>query len=77
MTDPVQGMTGTITSSIRAAGALGEVLVAIRGGTELYLARAEEPIEAGATVLIVAVHPGRVVDVVSWIPLAPQPPQDN
>ncbi|GEM33552.1 hypothetical protein AB0H58_10095 [Nocardia neocaledoniensis] len=69
MTDPVQGLTGTITSPIRAAGALGEVLVAIRGGTETYLARADEPIAAGATVLIVAVHPGRLVDVVAWIPL--------
>lgn len=77
MTDPVHGLTGTITSPIRGAGALGEVLVAIRGGTELYLARADEPIAAGTTVLIVAVHPGRIVDVVVWIPLTPQLPQDN
>ncbi|MFE3545155.1 hypothetical protein ACFXK0_19525 [Nocardia sp. NPDC059177] len=76
MTDPVHGMTGTITSPIRAAGALGEVLVAIRGGTELYLARADEAIEAGATVLIVSVQPGRIVEVVRWIPLTPQPPQE-
>ncbi|MBF6210441.1 hypothetical protein IU433_01400 [Nocardia puris] len=69
MTDPVQGLTGTISTPIRGAGALGEVLVAIRGGTELYIARATEPIEVGATVLIVAVHPGRIVDVVPWIPL--------
>ncbi|MFE3187424.1 hypothetical protein ACFXHA_00360 [Nocardia sp. NPDC059240] len=69
MTDPVVGLTGTLTSPIRAAGALGEVLVAIRGGTELYIARAEEPLDAGDTVLVVAVHPGRVVDVVAWIPL--------
>ncbi|MBW0275785.1 hypothetical protein ATM97_30735 [Nocardia sp. MH4] len=69
MTDPVHGLTGTLTSPIRAAGALGEVLVAIRGGTETYLARADEPLPAGATVLIVAVHPGRLVDVVAWIPL--------
>lgn len=77
MTDPVHGMTGTITSPIRGAGALGEVLVAIRGGTELYIARADEPIAVGTTVLIVAVHPGRIVDVVVWIPLAPQLPQEN
>ncbi|MFD6389804.1 hypothetical protein ACWF9G_04585 [Nocardia sp. NPDC055029] len=69
MIDPVHGLTGTLTSPIRAAGALGEVLVAIRGGTETYLARADEPIAAGSTVLIVAVHPGRLVDVVAWIPL--------
>ncbi|GAB0105804.1 hypothetical protein JMUB6875_47860 [Nocardia sp. JMUB6875] len=69
MTDPVVGLTGTLTSPIRGAGALGEVLVAIRGGTELYIARAEEPLDIGTTVLVVAVHPGRVVDVVAWIPL--------
>lgn len=69
MIDPVHGLTGTLTSPIRAAGALGEVLVAIRGGTETYLARADEPLSAGSTVLIVAVHPGRLVDVVAWIPL--------
>ncbi|APA98861.1 hypothetical protein [Nocardia seriolae] len=69
MTDPVVGLTGTLTSPIRGKGSLGEVLVAIRGGTESYIARAEEPLAAGATVLVVAVHPGRVVDVVAWIPL--------
>ncbi|MEU6585959.1 hypothetical protein [Nocardia sp. NPDC046763] len=69
MTDPVVGLTGTLTSPIRGKGLLGEVRVAIRGGTELYIARAEEPLPADATVLVVAVHPGRIVDVVAWIPL--------
>ncbi|AYF75365.1 hypothetical protein D7D52_17525 [Nocardia yunnanensis] len=69
MTDPVVGLTGTLTSPIRGAGTLGEVLVAIRGGTELYIARAEEPLAIGTTVLVVAAYPGRVVDVVAWIPL--------
>ncbi|MFE5286160.1 hypothetical protein ACFRAQ_14450 [Nocardia sp. NPDC056611] len=69
MTDPVVGLTGTLTSPIRGAGALGEVLVAIRGGTELYIARADEPLPAGAPVLVVAAHPGRLVDVVAWVPL--------
>jgi len=73
MTDPVQGLTGTLTSPIRGAGTLGEVLVAIRGGTESYIARSTEPIGRGATVLVVEVHPGRVVDVVPWIPLDPGP----
>lgn len=71
MTDPVVGSTGTITSPIRDAGSLGEVVVAIRGGTELYIARAAEPIAAGEAVLVIAVHPGRIVEVVPWIPLAP------
>lgn len=73
MTDPVQGLTGTLTSPIRGAGAFGEVLVAIRGGTESYIARSTEPIGRGETVLVVEVHPGRVVDVVPWIPLEPGP----
>ncbi|WP_067843530.1 hypothetical protein [Nocardia lijiangensis] len=77
MTDPVQGLTGTITTPIRGAGTLGEVLVAIRGGTELYIARAAEPIGTGATVLIVEAHPGRIVDVVPWIPLVSEQPEQR
>ncbi|WP_405163748.1 hypothetical protein OG203_01080 [Nocardia sp. NBC_01499] len=73
MSDPVVGLTGTLTSPIRAAGLLGEVLVAIRGGTELYIARAAEAIPAGTTVLVIDVSPGRIVDVVPWIPLTPDP----
>ncbi|PXX70686.1 hypothetical protein DFR70_101105 [Nocardia tenerifensis] len=73
MSDPVVGLTGTLTSPIRGAGLLGEVRVAIRGGTELYIARAAEAIPAGATVLVIDVAPGRIVDVVPWIPLTPDP----
>ncbi|MEV5646950.1 hypothetical protein AB0L57_01755 [Nocardia sp. NPDC052254] len=69
MEDPVLGSTGKLTSPIRGAGMLGEVLVAIRGGTELYIARSSEPLDAGTTVLVVAVQPGRIVDVIPWIPL--------
>ncbi|WP_342216858.1 hypothetical protein [Nocardia brasiliensis] len=47
--------------------------MAIRGGTELYIARAAEAIPAGAAVLVIEVHPGRIVDVVPWIPLTPEP----
>ncbi|MGV9409370.1 hypothetical protein ACWDOP_05600 [Nocardia sp. NPDC003693] len=69
MSDPVLGLTGTLTTPIRGPHMLGEVLVAIRGGTELYIARAAEPLDSGATVLVVGAHPGRIVDVVPWIPL--------
>ncbi|WP_199742707.1 hypothetical protein [Nocardia stercoris] len=72
MNDPVQGSTGTLITPIRAAGAIGEVRVAIRGGTEIFLARADEPIPTGTTVLVVAVAPGRILDVVPWI--APDQP---
>ncbi len=73
MTDPVRGLTGTLTSPIRGKGTLGEVLVAIRGGTESYIARSDEHIARGDTVLIIEVHSGRVVDVVPWIPFDPGP----
>jgi hypothetical protein len=75
--DPVLGSTGRLTSPIRGAGMLGEVLVAIRGGTELYIARSTEPLDAGTTVLVVEVHPGRIVDVVEWIPLDVGPGGDT
>ncbi|WP_194833528.1 hypothetical protein [Nocardia sp. XZ_19_369] len=73
MSDPVVGLAGTLTSPIRGPGLLAEVLIAIRGGTELYIARAAEAIPAGATVLVIAVNPGRILDVVPWIPLTPEP----
>ncbi|BBZ15133.1 hypothetical protein [Mycobacterium branderi] len=44
--------------------------MAVRGDTEVYIAFAEQPIAAGETVLIVAVRPGRQVQVVPW-PAAP------
>ncbi|WP_378742379.1 hypothetical protein [Nocardia brasiliensis] len=69
MSDPLVGLTGTLTSPIRGAGMLGEVQVAIRGGMELFVARATEAIPVGATVLIIDVTPGCIVDVVPWIPL--------
>ncbi|ONM49735.1 NfeD family protein [Nocardia donostiensis] len=69
MTDDVVGSTGKLVSPIRESGMLGEVRVAVRGGTELYIARATEPIAAGDSVLIVAVDSGRIADVVPWIPL--------
>ncbi len=47
--------------------------MAVRGGTEGYIARAAESIPAGSTVLVVAVDSGRIADVVPWIPLTPDP----
>ncbi|WP_228811989.1 hypothetical protein [Nocardia flavorosea] len=73
MRDEVIGSTGKLISPIRGPGTLGEVLVAVRGGTEGYIARASEAIAAGSTVLVVAVDSGRIAEVVPWIPLVPDP----
>ncbi|NNH68446.1 hypothetical protein HLB23_00860 [Nocardia uniformis] len=76
MTDPVHGKIGTVQSPIGGAGQLGEILVSVRGGRELYIARASEPIGVGATVLVVHVNPGRIVDVVPWMDVPSEPPAD-
>ncbi|WP_063127231.1 hypothetical protein [Nocardia fusca] len=73
MHDEVVGSTGKLISPIRGPGTLGEVLVAVRGGNEGYIARAAEAIPAGSTVLVIAVDSGRIADVVPWIPLTPDP----
>lgn len=73
MHDEVVGSTGKLILPIRGPGMLGEILVAVRGGNEGYIARATEAIPAGSTVLVVAVDSGRIADVVPWIPLTPDP----
>jgi len=45
---------------------LGEVELSFAGGTERFLARATEPVEVDAAVLVVGEMPGRVVDVERW-----------
>lgn len=66
MADDVLGLTATTTSPIRGGSQPGEILVAVRGATETYIAFAAEPIAEHQTVLIVTVRPGRQVDVVPW-----------
>lgn len=66
MADDVLGLTGTVINPIRIKGTPGEILVAFRGGSETYIAYADEPIELGESVLVVAVRPGHQVDVVHW-----------
>ena len=59
------GKTGSITGKV-APHTTGEVVVAVRGGTEYYFARSvdgQEVIERGSQVLIVNAAPGRVLYV--------------
>jgi membrane protein implicated in regulation of membrane protease activity len=44
-------------------GKLGEVMVPIRGGSEAYYAQADEPVEAGARVVVVEAAGPRTVIV--------------
>ncbi|GAC67628.1 hypothetical protein [Gordonia soli] len=63
------GSTGVVTLAIAGGDGIGEVELALAGGTERYLARSADPIEVDATVLVIGVEPGRIVDVERWLPL--------
>ena len=60
------GLVGRIVVASRGAAGPGEVKVLIRGGTEHYIARSREPIEVGATVIVLAETGPRSVEVSPW-----------
>jgi membrane protein implicated in regulation of membrane protease activity len=64
MDSEVVGATGVIVVATRGATGAGEVLVRLRGGSETYLARSEEPIAKGTSVLVIAQLGGRTVSVI-------------
>jgi hypothetical protein len=59
------GLSGYVTVAIPGPGRAGEVQVAIRGGTETFIAYAEAAVGRGATVLVVGYRGGRAVDVIA------------
>jgi membrane protein implicated in regulation of membrane protease activity len=59
----IVGRRGTVTVDIGGGGTPGEVLVPVGGGTEAYLAYADEPIGRGAAVVVYELRGGRMVDV--------------
>jgi hypothetical protein len=65
--DPeVTGKVGQVIVRIRGGEGPGEVLVAVRGGTEAFIAFAATPIELDTDVLVVSSRGERSVDVVPW-----------
>lgn len=68
-TSPPYALTGIVTGEVRT-GAIGEIRVRIRGGSETfyaYPAKEDEKIPIGSTVLVVAYAPPRTVHVVPWV----------
>ena len=67
MDDPESpaGRVGHVVTLIPGGTSPGEVRVAILGGTELFLAYCEAPVEQGASVLVVEDLGGRAVRVVA------------
>ena len=68
--EQLQGRIGRVTVPIPAGGP-GEIVVAIRGGTERFAAWCEEPLAKHASVVVVELRSPRSVDV------APFPEADN
>jgi hypothetical protein len=62
----VIGCTGRLIVATRGADGPGEVVIAVRGGTEAYMAWSETPLPRGATVLVYATRGERALDVMEW-----------
>ncbi len=68
------GSIGVVIVATRGPAGPGEVLVKIRGGSEVYIAWSLTPIPRGATVLVIESRGHRTVDVSEWTdPLDPSP----
>ncbi len=63
------GAIGEVIVAIRGENGPGEVLVKVHGTRESYIAESVEPIPRGQTVLVIAVGPHRHVTVVPWTDL--------
>ena len=64
--DAVTGRSGTVTTRIRGGELPGEVRVAVRGGTESFIAYAEHEIQRNETVLVFRSRGDRAVDVIPF-----------
>lgn len=60
------GLTGTVVTPTRGRDGPGEVELRIRGGTEVFIARSEEPLPRGRSVLCVQVLGARTIVVAPW-----------
>ena len=64
--EPSIGCVGVLTVGTRGESGPGEVLIKIRGGSEVFLAWSDKPLPKGATVLVVESRGRRAVDVIEW-----------
>jgi membrane protein implicated in regulation of membrane protease activity len=60
----IVGSTGVVVVATRGGAGAGEVLIRLGGGSQTYLARSEEPIEKGTTVLVIGNLGGRTLSVI-------------
>ncbi|MGH7911970.1 MAG: hypothetical protein ACREQM_07040 [Candidatus Dormibacteraceae bacterium] len=68
------GLDGTVVTPTRGKDGPGEVELRIRGGTELFIARSDEPLAKGQPVLCVQAIGARTIVVTPWAdPFAAEP----
>jgi membrane protein implicated in regulation of membrane protease activity len=60
------GKIGVLIVATRGAAGPGEVQVAVRGGTEVFIAWSPEPLPKGTSVLVIESRGHRAVDVSRW-----------
>ncbi|HVA75139.1 MAG TPA: hypothetical protein VNF71_11315 [Acidimicrobiales bacterium] len=65
--EEVTGRPGMVTTRIRGGALPGEVKVAIRGGTESFIAYADHEIKKGESILVYRSRGDRSVDVVEFV----------
>ncbi|MEV5877014.1 hypothetical protein AB0L75_22810 [Streptomyces sp. NPDC052101] len=65
--EAVVGRVGKMLIGTRGSAGPGEVLVRVRGGSETFLAWSEDPLPAGATVLVIESRGCREVGVIEWV----------
>ena len=61
--DVVIGRSGFVTLAIPGGPEPGEVLLRVRGGSETYAAYADQPVEEGAQVVVLADRGSRALTV--------------
>ncbi|HET9689887.1 MAG TPA: hypothetical protein VFP61_01945 [Acidimicrobiales bacterium] len=64
--EPVTGRSATVVTRIRGGDLPGEVQVEVRGGTEVWIAYADDEIPRGERVLVVVERGPRAVVVVPY-----------
>jgi hypothetical protein len=57
------GRSGVLSVATRGAAGPGEVVLTIRGSTETFLARSDQPLAKGTTVVVIETHGARTVTV--------------
>jgi hypothetical protein len=60
------GLAGRIVTATRGENGPGEVELRIRGGTEVFIARSNDPLPVGAAVIVLSTLGPRTVVVFPW-----------